>query len=110
MSIDLHRLGEIRSVAYHRAVGDRIAEDGRLIEAARERVRDWLATGAVARPYALAWQELLSSPVDVLRERLVDGGERMTALRSCSPFGGVLDPRTRWQIFREERERAEANR
>jgi hypothetical protein len=35
----------------------------------------------------------------------VDPAEGARALRQCSPFAGVIDPRTRWRIWREVRER-----
>jgi hypothetical protein len=32
----------------------------------------------------------------------------MRALRQCTPFAGVVDPRTRWRIWRETRARTAA--
>jgi hypothetical protein len=53
--VDLHRLGEERSIAMHRAIAEKIASEPALLEAARARVRSWLQTGAVHATYARAW-------------------------------------------------------
>lgn len=54
------------------------------------------------RVYADGWHELLTGPVERLLN-LTDPGERARALRQCSPFAGIVDPRTRWQIWRDVR-------
>jgi len=102
--MNLHELAEERSLAIHRVVADRLREDPQLIEAARTRVAGWLADGSVHRVYAEAWNELLSGPAERLLEVLVDPGETARALRQCSPFAGVVDPRTRWGIWRAVRD------
>jgi hypothetical protein len=107
--LDLHRLGELRSISYHREIAGRLAADPRLREAALERVEGWIESGRVARLYALEWRRLLASPVSELQRELADPGERMTVLRSCSPFAGVLDARTRWKLFREARQEMEVS-
>ena len=101
--MNLHELAEERSLAIHHVVANRLREDPRLIEAARARVDRWLADGSVHPVYAAAWRELLSGPSERLLETLIDPSERARALRQCSPFAGVVDPRTRWKIWREVR-------
>ena len=103
---DPHRIGELRSIAYHRELAEKLAVDLTVLERARERARGWLVSGEVARPYAEAWVNLLDLPRAELRAALVDGSERMTTLRSCSPFAGALDPRTRWRLFRDVKREA----
>jgi hypothetical protein len=102
---NLHELAEARSLAIHRLVAERLREDPGLVEPARVRVAAWLADGSVHRAYAEAWRGLLSGPLARLLEVLVDPGEGARALRQCSPFAGVIDPRTRWRIWREVLER-----
>jgi hypothetical protein len=70
-------------------------------------VRDWVASGAVHRAYVDAWGKELDLPVDELCAFLVDPGERARSLRQVSPFAGAVDPRVRWRIWREVRERLE---
>ena len=101
--MDPHHLAEETSLALHGAVAERLAQDPALVARARERVRCWLAEGAVARPYAEGWRDLLDGPLDGLCAFLEDDGERARAFRQVSPFAGVLDPRERWRIWRAVR-------
>lgn len=100
-----HELAEERSLAIHRLVADRLRQDPSLIVVARSRVSGWLTDGSVRRAYAEAWAELLAGPLEGLIDVLEGRGERACGLRQCSPFAGVVDPRTRWRIWREVRER-----
>ncbi|HEY3820867.1 MAG TPA: hypothetical protein VGL81_27070 [Polyangiaceae bacterium] len=95
--VDPHRLAELRSLAYHRAVAERLGEP-RVLESARARVRSWLEHGDMAH-YAREWQRLLDGPVEELREALQADEERSRALRQASPFAGAVDPRERWRIW-----------
>ena len=99
-----HAVAEDVSLELHRAVAERLLEDPTLVERARERVVEWLRDGSVARPYAEAWRAILLEPVEAVARFLVDPGERARQLRQTSPFAGVLNPRTRWAIWRRVRE------
>ena len=101
--MNLHELAEERSLAIHRVVADRLREDPGLIAAAAARVERWLADGSVHPFYAEAWRKLLSGPAERLLAALVDPSEAARALRQCSPFAGIVDPRTRWRIWGEVR-------
>jgi hypothetical protein len=100
---DLRVRNEEWSIALHRAVGDRLREDPALIDRARERVDAWLAEGLIHQVYGEAWQRLLRGPLDRLLALLTQDDDDARTLRQCSPFAGVLDPRTRWRIWREGR-------
>lgn len=106
--MDPHRLAELRSLAYHRAVAAALARDPSLVDRARARVESWLVTGGVHPEYAEEWRTLLSRPVEEICAALVETGERMQALRSTTPFAGVIGPRERWRIWRAVREEASA--
>jgi hypothetical protein len=99
-----HALAEERSLELHRAVAQRLRADPALVERARRRVDAWLRDGAVARPYAEAWRDVLSRPAGEVAAFLEDPGDRARQLRQASPFAGFLDPRTRWGILRRARE------
>jgi hypothetical protein len=101
-----HAAAEDVSLELHRAVAERLLEDPALVERARERVAGWLRDGPVARPYAEAWQAVLAEPVEAVARFLADPGEKARQMRQASPFAGVLDPRTRWSIWRRAREGA----
>lgn len=92
-----HRTAERRSLAYHRAIAERIGRDPSIVDAARERVRAWRDVHA---RYVEAWREILARPSAEIAALLVEDSERMTMLRQVSPFAGVLDARTRWEIWR----------
>jgi hypothetical protein len=96
-----HRRAEARSLALHREVARRILERPELLGPVRARVNGWLRDGTVARAYAEAWREILSRDLDQLLEAVVDPSERGRDLRQCTPFAGILDPRTRWRILEE---------
>jgi hypothetical protein len=85
-------------------VAQRIRERPELLAPIRARVEGWLRDGSVAQAYAEAWRELLSRELDALLDAIVDPSERGTDLRQCTPFAGILDPRTRWRILREASE------
>lgn len=97
--MDGHRTAERRSLAYHRAIAARLVDPG-VIDRARDRVRQWSTRGDVSTYYVDAWRGLLDRPVAELAALLGEESEQMTALRQVSPFAGVLDPRTRWRIWR----------
>jgi hypothetical protein len=99
-----HRLAEERSLAFHRAVADKLASEPETLERARGRVRSWLESGDVAPFYARAWDEVLSRPLSQIRAFLEEDSERARALRQVTPFAGAIDARTRWRIWREVRE------
>ncbi|MGH9322456.1 MAG: hypothetical protein ACRD21_23595 [Vicinamibacteria bacterium] len=99
-----HRLAEERSLALHRAIAARLAADSGVLERARGRVRLWLEAGEVAAYYAREWEAVLSRPVAEICAFLTDESEHARSLRQVTPFAGVIDPRTRWRIWREVRE------
>lgn len=99
-----HRRIEERSIRLHGAVAAKLRRDPEVLARARERVRGWLADGAVHPHYARAWADLLATDTEEVAARLVDSSEAMRALRQCSPFAGALAPRERWEILREARE------
>jgi hypothetical protein len=101
----VNRIAEERSVALHAEVAARLLRDPALLERARARVAGWLVGGPTHPRYAAAWRELLAGSVDEVCRAIVERSERMQDLRQCTPFAGVVEPRTRWRIWREARER-----
>ncbi len=97
--MERHRLAEIRSLAYHRAVAERLAREPAILERARARVRGWLQRTPTPH-YAIAWDEVLTRPVAEIAEFLRDDAERARELRQSTPFAGTLAPRERWRLWR----------
>lgn len=102
-----HRLAEERSLALHRVIADAIENDASIVERALERVRKWKRDGVAHPFYVDSWERLLAGSSAELRRTLLNPSEEARALRQMTPFAGCVDPRTRWRIWREVRERLE---
>jgi len=106
--MDAHRLAEERSVAYHRAIAERLGHRGEILENARQRVATWLGEEDRAPFYARKWAEVLSGDARSIAAFLVERSDLASELRQSSPFAGALEPQERWRIWRETRERFSA--
>lgn len=95
-----HQEAEARGLALHTEVARRLRSDPELVAQARRRIEEWVESGALARPWAQAWADVLAKPVDEIIAVLTDAGEWACSLRQSSAFAGALDPRTRWAILR----------
>jgi hypothetical protein len=93
-----HRLAELRSLAYHRAIAGRLA--GEIVARALATLDRADKTGTTDPRYVAAWRELLTGPLPTLAAALVADDETMRGLRQTTPFAGVLDARERWAIWR----------
>ena len=102
--MDLHRLAEERSVAYHRVIAERLLEQPKVLEMARRRVQSWLSNSG-APPYARKWEEILAGAPSSIAAFLIERSERADELRQSTPFAGALTPQERWKIWRETRDR-----
>ena len=97
-----HRTAELRSIAMHRLVAERL--DSGLVRNAQKRVGGWLAVdGPVDHRWARQWEELLSHPISELKRRLVEDSEEMRDLRQSTPFAGVVAEDERRKILQEVR-------
>lgn len=79
-----HARVDARSLTMHRAIAEKLRERPELIGIAHENLARWTA-----------------GPLDEVLAVIVEDSERMTAMRQCSPFAGVLDARERWAIYDE---------
>lgn len=97
-----HRTAELRSIAFHRLVAERL--DDELLDSTRARVEGWLADGGpVPEAVALRWHALLSRPTEEIARALAEDTEEMRDMRQNTPFAGALAPQERWRIIREVR-------
>jgi hypothetical protein len=99
-----HRLAEERSVAYHRAIAERLRRKPEILDDARRRVQGWLAAGEGGPFYARKWAEILAGDVSSIAAFLIERSEMADELRQSSPFAGALKPQERWKIWRETRD------
>lgn len=90
-----------RSLALHRAIGDKLLANPALLDIARENLDRWSLAGGRSQPYWDAWRETLNLPVSEIVKLLGQEDDRMDALRQATPFAGVLEPRERWAIFEQ---------
>jgi len=102
--MNLHRLAEERSVAYHRVIAERLRHQPEVLENARQRVQTWLASD-VTPFYARKWAEILARDPSSVAAFLVERSELADELRQSSPFAGALSPQERWKIWSETRDR-----
>lgn len=98
-----HRLAEERSIAFHRAVAEKLREQPALVERARTRVDRLIAQSGRSAPLYDEWKRRLDLPLAELLAFLVERSERAAQLRQATPFAGFLEPRERWRIWREVR-------
>ena len=106
--MDPHRIGEERSLAYHRAIAARLDSEPELIARAIERLERWQRTSPGTRTYLARWLALLRGPRTALLEAMLADDDNARVMRSIGPFAGEMAPRERWKLWREVRERLEA--
>jgi hypothetical protein len=110
MRMNLHRLGQQRSLAYHRVIADRLRCDPAILEKARARVGDWIHRSRTPPFYAPQWREVLSRDIEAITAFLVDDDELARELRRSSPFAGALTADERWRIWRQVAEQEAGDR
>ena len=93
-----HRRAELRSLAYHRAVANRL--DHLLVEDARRRLHTWRLDGKIDPHYGDRWEAVLSRPLSKVRSFISRDTQEARDLRQSSPFAGVLTEQERQRILR----------
>lgn len=83
-----HRRAELRGLAYHRAVAERL--DDAAVAEALVRLRRWRDEGRIHPRYGEAWEQLLTGPRAALVGALQSDDDHAAALRQSSPFTGLL--------------------
>jgi hypothetical protein len=99
MMLTGHARIDARSIAMHRAVAAKLRERPEMIAVARENLTRWMSEPGRSQPYFEEWLRILARPLEEVLGLIVEDSERMTALRQCTPFAGVLLPRERWDIY-----------
>lgn len=94
-----HSQAELRSLAMHRVIAERLLHDPSVLEHALAMVRCWGQGDGPDPRYVERWRGVLSQPVERIVDVLLADDENGRDLRQVSPFAGVLDPRERWQIL-----------
>ena len=96
-----HQEIDLRSLAMARAIAARIDADPTHggLDKARDICRRWNKRRST--PAVREWLDILTQPWERVRNVLLDESEEGKRLRQSNPFGGVLTPQERWQIYRE---------
>jgi hypothetical protein len=83
-----HRRAELYSLAYHRAVAQRL--DEALLQDAQDRLSRWQSQARIDPRYAQRWQTILAKPPVEIARTIGKDTPRMRDLRQSSPFAGTL--------------------
>jgi hypothetical protein len=98
---DRHRLAQLRSLAYHRALAPRLTRP--MVEDARHVLWEWRERGVIDPRYADEWESVLDRPVREIRRVLASDDLQARDLRQNSPFAGLLTEPERRRILEEIR-------
>ena len=79
---DRHRLAQLRSLAYHRALARRLTRP--LVDDARHVLWEWRERGAIDPRYADEWESVLDRPVREIRRVLTSDDPQACDLRQNS--------------------------
>jgi hypothetical protein len=103
-ALDGHRTAELRSLAYHRRVAEKLRTDPGLLRRAREKLQamlDEVGPSSATAHYARGWYRLIDGSLDELVAFLESDDPVSRDFRQASPFAGMLGARERWQLWRE---------
>jgi len=99
-----HEWIDLRSLALHEAVADKLEAEPQLLEIARANLQRWLSVNPAAA--LLEWRQLLeTTPLPELLVLLRSPGGRAARLRQSSPFAGLLAPQERQAILNDHESR-----
>lgn len=100
-----YRQQDLRSIAFHKVIADKLRRDPGLLSVAFENIERWTRLGYSRSTWPLyeKWQELLRGPFDVLVEKLTEDSDAMQQLRSATPFAGILTNAERWEVIEQTR-------
>jgi predicted transcriptional regulator len=92
-----HRIPELRSLAYHRALAPRLRRP--MVEAAQRKLRRWLEEGKIAPLHAETWEEVFAQPMAKIRDAITADDQRGRDLRQNSPLAGLLSEPERRKVL-----------
>lgn len=95
-----HRLAEVRSLALHCLIAQKIAADPTLLEVARRNIAAWRARYGNSPSRALEeWRAILARPWPEIAALIIGPDEDAARLRRSSPFAGVLTAAERRRVY-----------
>jgi len=94
---DPHRVPELRSLAYHRALAPRLRRP--MVNEAQRKLRRWTEDGRIHPRYAQLWEGVFALPMPEVRKAIAADDQRGRDLRQNSPFAGLLSEPERRKIL-----------
>jgi hypothetical protein len=94
---DRHRLSELRSLAYHRALAPQLRRP--TIGRALLKLDRWEREGKIDARHASEWRELLERPLEEIRVAIGTDDARGRDLRQNSPLAGLISEPERRKIL-----------
>lgn len=93
-----------RSLAYHRAVAEKIRNNPAAVIAQAKRILKKIrAQHPGTRPLCDCWQTWLELPLEELLAHILDPGILARDMRQVTPFAGVLTPKERVRVLKQFR-------
>lgn len=92
-----HRGAELRALAYHRAVAQRL--DKETVRDAHERLARWSSQKRIDPRNAQKWETILEEPISQIAKLIGSDNEHMRELRQSSPFAGTLNEPERKRVL-----------
>lgn len=99
-----HRVAELKALAYHRLVAERLDEP--ILDDARRRLRRWQEQGRIDPRWASEWERVLRMPSPRIARTISADSVRARELRQTSPFAGVLTEQERRELDRAVEKRS----
>lgn len=96
-NLEGHRRAELRGLAYHRAVAQRL--DARLVADGRARLREWLEDGKIDERHGARWERMLARPIPSIARAISEDSQAGRTLRQSSPLTGVLSEPERRKVL-----------
>jgi hypothetical protein len=94
---DRHRIADLRSLAYHRALAPRLRRLA--ISRARVKLDGWERDGKIDTRHAADWRQVLDQPLEDIRAAIGADDDRGRDLRQNSPLAGLISEPERRKIL-----------
>lgn len=94
---DPHRVPELRSLAYHRALAPRLRRPA--IDEAQRKLARWKRDGRIDPRHAEAWEDVFAMSMADIRKAIAADDPRGRDLRQISPLAGLLSEPERRRIL-----------
>lgn len=100
-NIPAFRLADMRSLALHFAVADKLRKQPELFAVVPKTLERWRQTvAASSQGYLSEWALLVHQGMEAALTVATEDSEHAQTLRQCSPFGGILSHQERFAFLK----------